>query len=143
MDTKPILLVEDNPDDVELTMLAFEDSGISNEVVVAGNGVEALDYLFGTGKFAGRDTSVMPHVILLDLNMPRMGGVEFLRRIRADEKTNHLPVVILTTLSEDKKRIESYQLGANSFVRKPVDMQQFVEAVQQLGLHWVVPDKTA
>ena len=142
MDKKPILLVEDNPDDVELTMMAFEKSRITNKVVVAGDGVEALDFLFGTGDFAGRDTSVMPQVILLDLNMPRMGGLEFLRRIRADERTKLLPVVVLTTSSEDRDKIESYQLGANSYVRKPVDFQQFVGAVQQLGLYWMVINKT-
>lgn len=142
MDKKPILLVEDNPDDVELTMMAFEKSRITNKVVVAGDGVEALDFLFGTGDFAGRDTSVLPQVILLDLNMPRMGGLEFLRRIRADERTRLLPVVVLTTSSEDRDKIESYQLGANSYVRKPVDFQQFVGAVQQLGLYWMVINKT-
>jgi CheY-like chemotaxis protein len=143
MNDKPILLVEDNPDDVELTMMALEKSRISNEVVVVGDGVEALDYLFARGDFAGRDAGVMPQVILLDLNMPRMDGLEFLRRIRADEKTRLLPVVVLTTSNEDKDKIESYKLGANSFVRKPVDFQQFVEAVQQLGLYWMVLNKTA
>jgi CheY-like chemotaxis protein len=143
MNTKPILLVEDNQDDVDLTMMALEKSKILNEVVVVGDGVEALDYLFGTGDFAGRDTSVKPQVILLDLNMPRMGGLEFLRRIRDDERTMLLPVVILTTSNEDKDRIESYNLGANSYVRKPVDFGQFVEAVQQLGLYWMVLNKTA
>lgn len=142
MDMKPILLVEDNPDDVDLTIMALEKSRISNEVVVVRDGVEALDYLFGTGDFDGRDTNVMPQVILLDLNMPRMDGLEFLQRIRADEKTKVLPVVVLTTSSEDKDKIESYKLGANSFVRKPVEFQQFVEAVQQLGLYWMVLNKT-
>ena len=143
MDRKTILLVEDNPDDVELTMMALEKSRISNEVVVVGDGVEALDYLFARGDFAGRDVGVMPQVILLDLNMPRMDGLEFLRRIRADEKTRLLPVVVLTTSNEDKDKIESYKLGANSFVRKPVDFQQFVEAVQHLGLYWMVLNKIA
>jgi CheY-like chemotaxis protein len=143
MNDKPILLVEDNPDDVELTMMALEKSRISNELVVVGDGVEALDYLFARGDFAGRDAGVMPQVILLDLNMPRMDGLEFLRRIRADEKTRLLPVVVLTTSNEDKDKIESYKLGANSFVRKPVDFQQFVEAVQQLGLYWMVLNKIA
>jgi CheY-like chemotaxis protein len=143
MDRKTILLVEDNPDDVELTMMALEKSRISNEVVVVGDGVEALDYLFARGDFAGRDAGIMPQVILLDLNMPRMDGLEFLRRIRADEKTRLLPVVVLTTSNEDKDKIESYKLGANSFVRKPVDFQQFVEAVQQLGLYWMVLNKIA
>jgi CheY-like chemotaxis protein len=143
MNTKPILLVEDNQDDVDLTMMALEKSKILNEVVVVGDGVEALDFLFGTGDFAGRDTSVKPQVVLLDLNMPRMGGIEFLRRIRDDERTRFLPVVILTTSNEDKDRIESYHPGANSYVRKPVDFGQFVEAVQQLGLYWMVLNKAA
>jgi two-component system response regulator len=142
MDTKPILLVEDNPDDVELTIMALEQSRVTNEVVTVGDGVEALDYLFGTGDFAGRDTSVMPQVILLDLNMPRMNGLEFLRRIRADAKTRLLPVVVLTTSNEDIDRIESYNLGANSYVRKPVNFHQFVEAIHQLGLYWTVLNKT-
>lgn len=143
MDTKPILLVEDNPDDVELTIMALEQSRVTNEVVTVGDGVEALDYLFGTGDFAGRDTSVMPQVILLDLNMPRMNGLEFLRRIRADAKTRLLPVVVLTTSNEDIDRIESYNLGANSYVRKPVNFHQFVEAIHQLGLYWTILNKTA
>ena len=142
MDTKPILLVEDNPDDVELTIMALEQSRVTNEVVTVGDGVEALDYLFGTGDFAGRDTRVMPQVILLDLNMPRMNGLEFLRRIRADAKTRLLPVVVLTTSNEDIDRIESYNLGANSYVRKPVNFHQFVEAIHQLGLYWTVLNKT-
>jgi CheY-like chemotaxis protein len=142
MDTKPILLVEDNPDDVELTIMALEQSRVTNELVTVGDGVEALDYLFGTGDFAGRDTRVMPQVILLDLNMPRMNGLEFLRRIRADDKTRLLPVVVLTTSNEDIDRIESYNLGANSYVRKPVNFHQFVEAIHQLGLYWTVLNKT-
>lgn len=142
MNTKPILLVEDNPDDVELTMRALEKSRISNEIVVVRDGVEGLDYLYGRGDFAGRDNEVMPQVILLDLNMPRMDGLEFLRQLRADERTKLLPVVVLTTSNEDKDRIESYKLGANSYVRKPVNFQQFVEAVAQLGLYWMVLNKT-
>lgn len=142
MDTKPILLVEDNPDDVDLTMMALQKSRISNEVVVVGDGVEALEYLFARGSFAGRNSEIMPQVILLDLNMPRMDGLEFLRRIRAEEKTKLLPVVVLTTSMEDRDRIESYKLGANSYVRKPVDFHQFVTAVQQLGLYWMVLNKT-
>ena len=138
MKTKQILLVEDNPDDVKLTMRALQKSKILNEVVVAEDGVVALDYLFGTGKFADRDTKVMPQLILLDLKMPRMDGLEVLNRIRADERTKLLPVVVLTTSSEDRDRIESYNLGANSYVRKPVDFTQFAEAVHQLGLYWLV-----
>jgi two-component system response regulator len=138
MKTKIILLVEDNPDDVKLTLRALKKSNILNEVVVAQDGVEALDYLFGTGKFEGRDTRIMPQMILLDLKMPRMDGLEVLHRIREDERTKVLPVVILTTSREDKDRIESYKLGANSYIRKPVDFNQFVEAVKQLGLYWLV-----
>jgi two-component system response regulator len=138
MKNKIILLAEDNPDDVKLTLRALKKSNILNEVVVAQDGVEALDYLFGTGKFEGRDTRIMPQMILLDLKMPRVDGLEVLQRMREDARTKVLPVVILTTSSEDKDRIESYRLGANSYIRKPVDFNQFVEAVQQLGLYWLV-----
>lgn len=138
MKTKIILLVEDSPDDVQLTLRALKKNNIANEVVIAGDGVEALDYLFGAGKYAGRDTRAMPQVILLDLKMPRMDGLEVLHRIRADERTRLLPVVVLTTSSEDRDRIESYKLGANSYIRKPVDFNQFADAVQQLGLYWLV-----
>jgi CheY-like chemotaxis protein len=138
MKGKIILLAEDNPDDVKLTLRALKKSNILNEVVIAEDGVEALDYLFGTGKFAGRDTSIKPQLILLDLKMPRLDGLEALHRIRADERTALLPIVILTTSNEDRDRIESYKLGANSYIRKPVDFNQFVEAVQQLGLYWLV-----
>jgi two-component system, response regulator len=138
MKNKVILLVEDNPDDVKLTLRALKKSNIKNEVIVVGDGVEAVDYLFGTGKFAGRDTGILPQVILLDLKMPKMGGLEVLHRIRADERTRALPVVILTTSSEDKDKVDSYKLGANSYIRKPLDFNQFVDAVQQLGLYWLV-----
>jgi len=138
MKNKIILLVEDNPDDVKLTLRALKKSNIMNEVIVVGDGVEAVDFLFGTGKFAGRDTGVMPQVVLLDLKMPKMDGLEVLHRIRANESTKLLPVVILTTSSEDKDRVDSYKLGANSYIRKPVDFNQFVDAVQQLGLYWLV-----
>jgi len=138
MNNKQILLVEDNPDDVKLTLRALERSRIANEVVVAQDGVEAIEYLSGTGKFAGRNSDVLPQVVLLDLKMPRMDGLEFLQRIRAEEKTRLLPVVVLTTSSEDRDRVESYKLGANSYVRKPVDFNQFAEAVQNLGLYWLV-----
>lgn len=138
MNTKHILLVEDNPDDVELTMRALKKSNVLNEVVVARDGVEALDYLLGTGKFAGRDTGVTPQMILLDLKMPKMDGLEVLKRIRTNERTKLLPVVILTTSSEDKDKVESYKFGANSYIRKPVDFNQFVDAVRQLGLYWLV-----
>ncbi len=142
MKTKTILLVEDNPDDVTLTVRALKKSNLINEVIVARDGVEALDYLFGTGNFADRDEIVKPQVILLDLKMPRMDGLEFLKRIRADKNMRTLPVVILTTSSEDRDKIESYKLGANSYVRKPVDFTQFSEAVQQLGLYWLVLNET-
>jgi two-component system response regulator len=138
MKEKTILLVEDNPDDVKLTLRSLKKSNILNKVVVAEDGVEALDYLFGTGKYEGRDVSVMPQVILLDLKMPRMDGMEALRRIRDDERTKLLPVVILTTSSEDKDRVDGYKLGANSYIRKPVDFTQFAESVRQLGLYWLV-----
>lgn len=138
MKDKIILLVEDNPDDVTLTLRALKKSKIMNEVVVAQDGVEALEYLFGAGKYAGRDTRVAPQVVLLDLKMPRMDGLEVLQRLRGDDRTKFLPVVVLTTSSEDRDRIESYKLGANSYVRKPVDFNQFVDAVQQLGLYWLV-----
>ena len=138
MNSKIILLAEDNPDDVQLTLRALKKSKIMNEVVIAQDGVEALDYLFGTGKNAGRDTRVLPQVVLLDLKMPRMDGLEVLQRVRSDERTRLLPVVVLTTSSEDKDRVESYKLGANSYIRKPVDFEQFVNAVQQLGLYWLV-----
>jgi len=138
MNNKHILLVEDNPDDVKLTLRALKKNNILNKVVVVEDGVEALDYLHGTGRFAGRDLSDMPQLILLDLKMPKLDGLEVLQRIRQDERTRILPVVILTTSSEDKDRIESYKLGANSYIRKPVDFNQFLEAVQQLGLYWLV-----
>jgi two-component system response regulator len=138
MKNKTILLVEDNPDDIKLTLRALKKNNILNEVVVANDGVKALDYLFGTGEYAGREMSNTPQVILLDLNMPRVGGIEVLQRMRADERTKLLPVVVLTTSNEDCDRIESYRLGANSYVRKPVDFDQFAKAVQQLGLYWLL-----
>ena len=137
-DTKVILLVEDNPDDEALTLRALKKNNIKNEVVVARDGAEALDYLFGTGKYAGRDTAHLPQVVLLDLKLPKMEGLEVLRRVRADERTKLLPVVILTSSNEDQDRIAGYGLGANSYVRKPVDFSQFLEAARQLGLYWLV-----
>lgn len=133
-----LLLVEDNPDDEELTLLAFEQSRITNEVVVAHDGVEALDYLFGTGMYAGRDLSVMPALIILDLQLPRINGLEVLQRLRADNRTKLLPVVIMTTSNEQQDLINSYSLGCNSYIRKPVDFQQFMTAVQQLGVYWLI-----
>jgi CheY-like chemotaxis protein len=138
MKRKQILLVEDNPDDVQLTLRALQKSNIANEVVVAEDGVEAIEYFAGRGRFAGRDTSILPQVILLDLKMPRMDGLDVLRSIRADERTRLLPVVVMTTSNEDKDRVESYKLGANSYVRKPMDFNQFAEAVRRLGLYWLV-----
>lgn len=135
---RPILLVEDNPDDEALTLRAFTKNRISNPVVVARDGVEALDYLFGTGTHAGRDLSVMPSVVLLDLKLPRIDGLEVLRRVRADERTKLMPVVILTTSKEQQDIFEGYTLGANSYIRKPVDFEKFIQAVGQLGLYWLV-----
>lgn len=135
---RPILLVEDNPDDEALTLRAFNKNRIANQVIVARDGVEALDYLFGTGAHAGRDMSVSPAVVLLDLKLPRVDGLEVLRRVRADARTNLLPVVILTTSREQQDIYEAYQLGANSYIRKPVDFEKFIYAVGQLGLYWLV-----
>jgi two-component system response regulator len=133
-----ILLVEDNRDDEALTLRALKKNNIKNEVVVAHDGVEALDYLLGIGSHAGRDLTEMPQVILLDLKLPRVDGLEVLRRLRADKRTRLLPVVILTSSNEDQDRINGYGLGANSYVRKPVDFAQFIEAIRQLGLYWLI-----
>lgn len=133
-----LLLVEDNPDDEELTLLAFEQSAIANEVVVAHDGVEALDYLFSTGMYADRNPSLMPALILLDLQLPRINGLEVLQRLRADNRTKLIPVVILTTSNEQQDLINSYSLGCNSYIRKPVDYDQFMTAVQQLGMYWLL-----
>ena len=138
MNIKTILLVEDNPDDEALTIRALKRSRIVNDVVVAHDGVEALDYLFGTGQYEGRDLTLQPTVILLDLKLPRIDGIEVLRRIRADSRTALLPVVVLTTSSEEQDLIDSYSLGCNSYVRKPIDFVQFSEAVQQLGMYWLL-----
>lgn len=138
MGDKMILLVEDNPDDEALTVRAFRKNNIRNEVVVARDGAEALEYLFGTGAYAGRDITVTPAVILLDLKLPKVDGLEVLRRLRADERTRNLPVVILTSSKEEQDLLNGYKLGANSYIRKPVDFNQFMEAVRQLGLYWLV-----
>jgi two-component system response regulator len=143
MTNKPILLVEDNRDDELLTLRALKKNNILNEVVVAHDGVEALDYLFGTGAYAGKDTSILPQVVLLDLNLPRIGGLDVLRRIRADERTKLLAVVVLTSSKEDEDIIRSYSLGANSFVRKPVEFDEFIEAVRTLGLYWLLLHESA
>jgi len=135
---RTILLVEDNPDDVDLTLRGLRKNNVTNEVVVTHDGVEALDYLFGTGPHAGRDMSVMPAVILLDLKLPKVDGLEVLRRLRADRRTKLLPVVILTSSNEEEDKAKSYTLGVNSYVRKPVDFTQFAEAVRHLGLYWLL-----
>ncbi len=138
MKNQVILLVEDNPDDEALTLRAFHKNSIRNQVLVAHDGVEALDYLFGRAAYAGRDTHETPEVILLDLKLPRLDGLEVLRQLRADERTRLVPVVILTSSREEQDLIQGYRLGANSYVRKPVDFTQFMEAVRQLGLYWLV-----
>lgn len=140
--SKIILLVEDNPDDEFLTRRALKKNNIGNEVVVAHDGTEALDYLFGTGAYEGRDLSVMPQVILLDLKLPKIDGLEVLKRLRGDERTSLLPVVILTSSKEQQDLMDGYGYGANSYIRKPVDFAQFVEAVRQLGLYWLVLNET-
>lgn len=133
-----ILLIEDNPDDVELTRRALSRSNVANELVVVTDGAEALDYLFARGKYATRDMRVTPEVVLLDLKLPKVDGLEVLRRIRSDERTRLLPVVILTSSNQENDIKDSYELGANSYVRKPVDFEQFVEATTTLGLYWLV-----
>jgi two-component system response regulator len=138
MKERVILLVEDNADDEALTLRALSKNKITNQIVVARDGVEALDYLFGTGLYAGRDTSVQPELILLDLKLPKVNGFEVLKKLRADERTKLLAVVILTSSKEQQDIVAGYGLGANSYVRKPVDFQQFVDAVLQLGLYWLV-----
>ncbi|WKZ34205.1 MAG: response regulator [Anaerolineales bacterium] len=138
MEDKLILLVEDNPDDEALTVRALKKNNIGNNLVVVRDGAEALDFLFGTGAHATREFQNLPQVVLLDLNLPKVGGLEVLRRIRETESTRLLPVVILTSSKEEQDLIMGYSLGANSYVRKPVDFIQFVEAVRQLGLYWLV-----
>lgn len=138
MKDKIILLVEDNPDDEALTIRALKKNNIGNHLVVAHDGAEALDYLFCTGAYASRDIKDLPQIVLLDLNLPKIDGLEVLRRIRENEITSLLPVVILTSSKEEQDILKGYKLGANSYVRKPVDFNQFVEAVHQLGLYWLV-----
>lgn len=133
-----ILLVEDNADDELLTVRAFKKSNIANEIAVVRDGVEALDWLFATGDHAGRDTSVEPQLVLLDLKLPRLDGLEVLRRIRADERTALLPVVVMTSSQQEEDVVRSYELGANSYLRKPVDFERFVEAARALGMYWLV-----
>jgi len=135
---KPILLVEDNPKDAKLAIIGFQQNNLHNEVIHAKNGAEALDYLFGTGMHEGRDTRVQPQIVLLDLKLPKIDGLEVLRRIRADARTKLLPVIILTSSKEERDLIEGYSLGANAYVRKPVDFTEFGHAVKQLGIFWLL-----
>jgi two-component system, response regulator len=138
LEEKIILLVEDNPDDITLTERALKKSHILNKLVIAKDGVEALDYLFCTGGWVGRDINNTPQVVLLDIKLPKIDGLEVLKRIRSDSRTKLLPVVILTSSKEERDLIISYSLGANSYIRKPVNFNQFVDAVRQLGLYWLV-----
>ena len=138
MKNKIVLLVEDNPDDEALTVRALRKNHLSNEIIVARDGQEALDFMFGQGAYADRDTSVLPQVILLDLKLPKVDGLQVLEQLRANPKTRHVPIVILTSSSQEQDMIRGYDLGANSFVRKPVDFEQFLEAARQLGLYWLV-----
>lgn len=135
---KVILLVEDNPDDETLTLRALRKNNILNDIIVARDGAEALDYLFGEGASAGRDTTQQPHLILLDLKLPKVDGLEVLKRLRADARTALQPVAVLTTSNEERDIVSSYELGVNSYIRKPVDFDSFIEAVRQLGLYWLV-----
>lgn len=141
--SRVILLVEDNPNDVELTLRAFEKSSVLNEIVVVRDGEQAIQYLFSTGPHADRDPARMPEVVLLDMKLPKIDGLGVLRRMRADGRTRRLPVVMLTSSKEEKDVLSSYDLGANSFVRKPVDFGEFVEAANQLGLYWLVMNEPA
>lgn len=143
MSEKLILVVEDNPDDEELTLRALRQGKVANEIAVVRDGAEALDFVFGTGAHAGRDISRVPSVVLLDLKLPKLGGLEVLQRFRADERTRLMPVVVLTSSSEDEDMLKSYQHGANSYVRKPVEFGAFVSAVGRLGVYWVLINENA
>lgn len=135
---RAILLVEDNPVDEELTVIAFEKSHIGNELVIARDGVEALDYLFGTGAYEGRNVQDRPQLVLLDLKLPKVDGLEVLRAIRNNELTRNTPVVVLTSSKEQRDLVDAYNLGTNAYVRKPVDFSEFAEAIKQLGLFWLI-----
>jgi CheY-like chemotaxis protein len=138
MTDKIILLVEDNPDDQKLTLRALKKNHIANEVVIASDGAQALDYLFGTGEFEGRDTRIQPALVLLDLNLPKIDGLSVLTAVRADPRTKLVPIVVLTSSAEEQDLLMSYQSGVNSYVRKPVDFVEFVEAARQLGVYWLM-----
>jgi two-component system, response regulator len=140
---KLILVVEDNPDDEELTLRALRQGKVANEIMVVRDGAEALEFLFGTGKHQGRDVSRLPSVVLLDLKLPKLSGLEVLQRLRADERTRLMPIVVLTSSSEDEDMLKSYQHGANSYVRKPVEFSAFVAAVGQLGVYWSLINEPA
>lgn len=142
MKYKKVLLVEDNPDDQELIRMTLEESNVANDIVVLSDGAQALDYLFGAGAYAGRDVSDTPQVVLLDLKLPKVNGLEVLERLRADPRTAFIPVVILTSSSEEEDILASYQLKANSYIRKPVDFNHFAEAIKQLGLYWLILNHT-
>jgi two-component system response regulator len=143
MENKTILLVEDNPDDEALMLRALNKNRIANEVIVTRDGAEALDYLFATGVYEGRDLNHMPQLMLLDLKLPKISGLEVLQLLRNDERTKYIPVVVLTSSSEERDIISSYDLGANSYVQKPVDFNEFMEATKQLGSYWLIINKTA
>ena len=138
MTTGTILLVEDNPDDQALTLRALKKNNIANDVVIVDDGAQALDYLFGRGRFEGRDTGDRPALVLLDLKLPKVDGLSVLKEIRSDARTKMMPVVVLTSSAEEKDLLKSYELGVNSYVRKPVDFAEFVEATRQLGVYWLV-----
>ena len=138
MSKKNILLVEDNPDDEELTLLAFQDCQIDHEVTVVRDGAEALDYVFARGQYANRSSSSLPAIILLDLKLPKVDGLEVLRQLRSHPHTKLLPVIVLTTSQEEQDLMSSYSMGCNSYIRKPVDFNQFIEAVRQLGIYWLL-----
>lgn len=143
MSERMILLVEDNPDDEELTLRALRQAKVANDIAVVRDGGEALEFLFGEGRHAGRDVAKMPGVVLLDLKLPKLSGLDVLQRLRADERTKLLPVVILTSSSQEEDMLKSYRFGANSYVRKPVEFSAFVSAVSQLGIYWVLLNQPA